>query len=84
MTGWFTCCRSSLSDLSWATMALMQPFMEHSVAWWNTRVSGLVHDNGALVWTLVQQLCFYPTLLATSPNVRLVRAMPAYLLSVML
>lgn len=32
VTGEFTCCRSSLSDLSWATMALMQPFMEHSVA----------------------------------------------------
>lgn len=30
--GEFTCCRSSLSDFSWATMALMQPFMEHSVA----------------------------------------------------
>lgn len=31
-TGALTCCRSSLSDFSWATIALMQPFMEHSVA----------------------------------------------------
>lgn len=27
-----TCCRSSLSDFSCATMALMQPFIEHNVA----------------------------------------------------
>lgn len=27
-----TCCRSSLSDFSWATSALMQPFIEQSVA----------------------------------------------------
>lgn len=28
-----TCCKSSLSDFSWATRALMQPFIEHKVAW---------------------------------------------------
>lgn len=27
-----TCCKSSLSDFSWATRALMQPFIEHKVA----------------------------------------------------
>lgn len=31
-----TCCKSSLSDFSWATSALMQPFIEHRVAC-NTR-----------------------------------------------
>jgi hypothetical protein len=28
-----TCCKSSLSDFSWATSALMHPFIEHSVAY---------------------------------------------------
>lgn len=33
----FTCCKSSLSDFNCATKALMQPFIEHKVAYLKER-----------------------------------------------